>query len=64
MKLVIEKLKQRWIVKKASIESCKQRVFKFRQNLLFEVSQTQKYKELNGKLRGERVILNSAEIVK
>ena len=55
MKLVIEKLKQRWIVKKASIESCKkQGVFKFRQNLLFEVSQTQKYKELNGKLRGER----------
>ena len=54
MKLVIERLKGRWIVKKATIESCKQRVFKFRQNLLFEVSQTQKYKELNGKLRGER----------
>ena len=45
-RLVIERLKERWIVKKASIESCKQRVFKFRQNLLFEVSQTQSIKNL------------------
>ena len=62
--LVIEELKQRFIVKKTKVKTYEQRISQFEQNQLFHFKQKQIYKELNGEKLGDRIIPNYEDRIK
>ena len=62
--LVIEELKQRFIVKKTKVKTYEQRISQFEQNQLFHFKQKQIYKEMNGEKLGDRIIPNYEDRIK
>ena len=62
--LVIEELKQRFIVKKTKFKTYEQRISQFEQNQLFHFKQKQIYKELNREKLGDRIIPNYEDGIK
>ena len=62
--LVIEELKQKFVVKKTKVKTYEQRISQFKQNQLFHFKQKQIYKELNGEKLGDRIIRNNEDGIK
>ena len=55
LKVVLEELKQRVKAKASKIKRYDQRINQYRQNRMFQTSQKQFYKELNGEIRTEAI---------